>query len=52
MLDDDIRFARSSRADLKLVRAKICRRFPHDIVELADEVSLIGQATGVSGLCP
>ena len=51
-LDDEVGFFHPFCAGAKLVREKICRRFADDVLEFADEVCLIGQATGLGDLRP
>ncbi len=52
VLDDEISFVHSLRADVELVREEVYRRLANDILEFLDEVWLIGQTTGVSDFRP
>jgi hypothetical protein len=51
-LDDEVGFVHSFCANAKLVGKEIFRRLANEVLEFADEVCLIGQATGVGDLRP
>lgn len=52
MLDYEVGLIHSFSAHAKLVREEFCRRLANDVLELPDEVCLIGQATGIGDLRP
>ena len=51
-LDYEVGFFYPYCAGAKLVSEEIFRRLANDVLEFADEVSLIGQATGLGDLRP
>ena len=51
-LDYEVGFFYPHCAGAKLVNEEIFRRLANDVLEFADEVSLIGQATGLGDLRP
>jgi hypothetical protein len=52
VLDDEIAFIHACCAYAKLVSEEFCRRLANDVLELTDEVWLIGQTTGLGYLRP
>jgi hypothetical protein len=52
VLDYEVGSARLCCAKAKPVREEFCRRLASYVLELPDEVCLIGQTTGMGNLCP